>query len=57
MNTAILGALMELGKDSPILTQDAFRNGIKQTFAAKPKLIDVNLEVLEAGAKWLRDNS
>ena len=48
---------MELGKDSPILTQDAFRNGIKQTFAAKPKLIDVNLEVLEAGAKWLRDNS
>ena len=57
MNTAILGALMELGKDSPILTQDAFRNGIKQTFAAKPKLIDVNLEVREAGAKWLRDNS
>ena len=56
MNTAILGALMELGKDSPILTQDAFRNGIMQTFAAKPKLIDVNLEVLEAGAKWLRDN-
>ncbi|MCQ2977077.1 MAG: 2-oxoacid:acceptor oxidoreductase family protein [archaeon] len=56
MNTAILGALMELGKDSPILSSDAFRNGIKHTFAAKPKLIDINIEVLEAGAKWLREN-
>lgn len=56
MNTAILGALMELGKESPILSQEAFANGIKETFAAKPKLIDVNLEVLEAGAKWLREN-
>ena len=56
MNTAILGALMELGKDSPILSQDAFAEGIKETFAAKPKLIDINLKVLEAGAKWLREN-
>ena len=56
MNTAILGALMELGKNSPILSQEAFRNGIKETFIAKPKLIDINLKVLEAGAKWLREN-
>ena len=56
MNTAILGALMELGKDSPILSQEAFKNGIRETFAAKPKLIDINIEVLEAGAKWLREN-
>jgi 2-oxoisovalerate ferredoxin oxidoreductase beta subunit len=56
MNTAILGALMELGKDSPILSQDAFAEGIKETFAAKPKLIDINLKVLDAGAKWLREN-
>lgn len=56
MNTAILGALMELGKDSPILSQEAFKNGIRETFAAKPKLIDVNIDVLEAGAKWLREN-
>ncbi len=56
MNTAILGALMELGKDSPILSQNAFAEGIKETFAAKPKLIDINLKVLEAGAKWLREN-
>ena len=55
MNTAILGALMELGKDSPILSQNAFAEGIKETFAAKPKLIDINLKVLEAGAKWLRE--
>lgn len=57
MNTAILGVLMELGKKSPIMSQDAFKNGIRDTFAAKPKLIDVNLEVLDAGAKWLRENS
>ena len=56
MNTAILGALMELGKDSPILSQNAFAEGIKETFAAKPKLIDINLKVLDAGAKWLREN-
>jgi 2-oxoisovalerate ferredoxin oxidoreductase beta subunit len=56
MNTAILGALMELGADSPILSKEAFENGIKDTFAAKPKLIDVNLKVLEAGATWLREN-
>ncbi len=56
MNTAILGALMELGKDSPILSQEAFRNGIRDTFASKPKLIDINLDVLDAGAEWLRGN-
>ena len=56
MNTAILGALMELGADSPILSKEAFENGIKDTFAAKPKLIDLNLKVLDAGATWLREN-
>jgi 2-oxoisovalerate ferredoxin oxidoreductase beta subunit len=38
------------------LSKEAFENGIKDTFAAKPKLIDVNLKVLEAGATWLREN-
>lgn len=55
MNTAILGVLMEIGKN--ILPNNAYYNGIKEIFASKPKLIDLNIEVLEAGAKWMRDNS
>ena len=55
MNTAILGVLMEIGKN--ILSKNAYFDGIKEIFASKPKLIDLNIEVLEAGAKWLGDNS
>ena len=57
MNTAILGVLMEITKDQKILSKDAYYEGIKEIFASKPKLIDLNLEVLEAGAKWMRENS
>lgn len=57
MNTAILGVLMEIGKDMNILSKDAYYQGIKEIFDSKPKLIDLNIEVLEAGAKWMRDNS
>jgi 2-oxoisovalerate ferredoxin oxidoreductase beta subunit len=55
MNTAVLGVLMERGKN--ILSKNAYYDGIKEIFASKPKLIDLNIEVLEAGAKWLRDDS
>jgi 2-oxoisovalerate ferredoxin oxidoreductase beta subunit len=57
MNTAILGVLMEVSKDKNILSKEAYYNGIKEIFASKPKLIDLNIEVLEAGAKWMRENS
>ncbi|MCL2115443.1 MAG: 2-oxoacid:acceptor oxidoreductase family protein [Methanobrevibacter sp.] len=57
MNTAILGVLMEIGKNMNILSKDAYCEGIREIFASKPKLIDINIEVLEAGAKWMRDNS
>jgi len=52
-NTAILGALLEIGE---IISVDAYKEGIKEIFASKPKLIQLNIDVLEAGAKWMREN-
>jgi len=52
-NTAILGVLMEIGE---IIPADAYKEGIKEIFASKPKLVQLNIDVLEAGAKWMKDN-
>lgn len=52
-NTAILGVLMEVGG---IISADAYKEGIKEIFSSKPKLIQLNIDVLEAGAKWIKDN-
>ncbi|HPJ30047.1 MAG TPA: 2-oxoacid:acceptor oxidoreductase family protein [Methanothrix sp.] len=51
-NTAMFGALMERGKLG--LPREAFGGAFKRTFAKKPKLIPLNLEILEAGAKSVR---
>lgn len=48
-NTAMLGALMEAGFLG--LSKNAFKSALERTFAKKPKLVALNLEVLEAGAK------
>ncbi|RBQ22473.1 Ketoisovalerate oxidoreductase subunit VorA [Candidatus Methanobinarius endosymbioticus] len=53
-NTAMLGVLMELGD---IITDNAYKEGIKEIFSSKPKLIQLNINVLEAGAKWMKENS
>lgn len=53
-NTVLLGALMELNK---LISEESYKNSIKQMFASKPKVIDINLQVLEAGAKWMKENS
>ena len=53
-NTAILGVLMEIGE---IISENSYKQGIEEIFASKPKLIQLNIDVLEAGAKWMRDNS
>jgi 2-oxoisovalerate ferredoxin oxidoreductase beta subunit len=55
MNTAILGVLMEIGRN--ILSKNAYNQWIREIFASKPKLINLNIEVLEAGAKWMKNNS
>jgi 2-oxoisovalerate ferredoxin oxidoreductase beta subunit len=49
-NTVMLGAIMALGLTP--LPEEAFREAVRETFAAKPKLIEPNLRVLEAGAAW-----
>ncbi len=53
-NTALLGVLMEL---SDALPQEAYEKAIREMFASKPKVIDVNINVLRAGAEWLKNNS
>lgn len=49
-NTAMLGVLMALGVTG--IPEEAFVPAVKQAFAGKPKLIPVNLDVLEAGRQW-----
>jgi 2-oxoisovalerate ferredoxin oxidoreductase beta subunit len=51
-NTAMFGALMETGNLG--LPREAFGGAFKRTFAKKPKLIPLNLEILEAGARSVR---
>ena len=53
-NTALLGALTEL---TDVLKRESYENAIREMFAAKPKVIDVNIDVLKAGAEWLKNNS
>lgn len=53
-NTALLGVLMAF--ECTGLPEDVFKKSIEHTFSKKPKLIPLNLEILEAGAKWAREN-
>lgn len=51
-NTAMFGALMQAGNLG--LPKEAYGNAFKVTFAMKPKLISLNLEILEAGAQAVK---
>jgi 2-oxoisovalerate ferredoxin oxidoreductase beta subunit len=51
-NTAMFGALMQAGDLG--LPQEAYSNAFRVTFAKKPKLIPLNLEILEAGAQAVK---
>lgn len=53
-NTVMLGVIMEMGITG--LPEKVFREAVEHTFHRKPKLIPVNLEILESGAKWAREN-
>ncbi len=53
-NTALIGVLMGL---SDTLKQESYEEAIRNMFASKPKVIDVNIDVLRAGAEWLKNNS
>ncbi|HSQ01974.1 MAG TPA: 2-oxoacid:acceptor oxidoreductase family protein [Methanobacterium sp.] len=52
-NTAMLGVLMAVSTD---LSEEVYMDAVKQAFAKKPKMIPVNLDVLESGAEWARKN-
>lgn len=54
LNTAMLGVIMAITTTG--LSRDDFRHAIQDTFAKKPKLVDLNLAILEAGARWAREN-
>ncbi|KZX13484.1 2-oxoacid:acceptor oxidoreductase family protein [Methanobrevibacter filiformis] len=57
INTVMLGVLMEYGKKiNKEISKESFHQGIKETFRSKPKLIDKNIEILEAGSNWAREN-
>ncbi|NYT02673.1 MAG: ketoisovalerate oxidoreductase [Methanosarcinales archaeon] len=53
VNTAMFGALMEAGDLG--LPREAYGNAFKYTFAKKPKLIPLNLEILEMGARSVKE--
>jgi len=54
VNTVMLGVIMEMNYTG--LTRNVFKEAIKHTFHRKPKLIPINLEILEAGAQWAKEN-
>jgi 2-oxoisovalerate ferredoxin oxidoreductase beta subunit len=53
VNTVMLGVVMAM--TSTGLSPEDFRHAIQDTFAKKPKLSSINLDILEAGAKWAHD--
>jgi 2-oxoisovalerate ferredoxin oxidoreductase beta subunit len=53
-NTAMLGVIMALGVTD--LPENVFQEAVEYTFHRKPKLVPVNLDILEAGAEWARRN-
>jgi 2-oxoisovalerate ferredoxin oxidoreductase beta subunit len=53
-NTVMLGVMMALGITR--LSEEAFELAIAESFAKKPKLVPLNVEMLRLGAKWARAN-
>ena len=53
-NTVMIGVMMALGKTK--LSDAAYVKAIEENFAAKAKLIPLNIDVLKAGEKWAKEN-
>jgi 2-oxoisovalerate ferredoxin oxidoreductase beta subunit len=53
-NTVMLGVLMQAGVTG--LDRDDYMEAIGENFASRPKLIEINRQILEAGAEWAADN-
>lgn len=54
LNTVMLGVIMTV--TSTGLSHEDFKHAIQDTFAKKPKLVKLNLDILEAGAAWAMEN-
>jgi 2-oxoisovalerate ferredoxin oxidoreductase beta subunit len=52
-NTAMFGTLMQAGNLG--LPKEAYGNAFQVIFAKKPKLMPLNLEILEAGAQAVKE--
>jgi 2-oxoisovalerate ferredoxin oxidoreductase beta subunit len=53
-NTALLGALMELGLLN--IPEEHVLSSLDESFSAKPKLVGINRKVYAAARAWARDN-
>ncbi|HOQ20454.1 MAG TPA: 2-oxoacid:acceptor oxidoreductase family protein [Methanothermobacter sp.] len=53
-NTVMLGVLMESGLTK--ISRRSFEEAIKFIFSGKKKIIDINLKLLDIGARWAREN-
>jgi 2-oxoisovalerate ferredoxin oxidoreductase beta subunit len=53
-NSFMLGVLM--GLNATGLEEEAFKEALAENFAGKPKVIEFNQKVLDAGARWAREN-
>lgn len=53
-NTVMLGVLMAMGVTN--LPNNVFKEALEHTFHKKPKLVNVNLEILEIGVQWAHKN-
>jgi 2-oxoisovalerate ferredoxin oxidoreductase beta subunit len=53
-NSFMLGVLMALNATG--LEEKVFKDALAENFAGKPRVIEFNQMVLEAGAQWAREN-
>ncbi|HET8686371.1 MAG TPA: 2-oxoacid:acceptor oxidoreductase family protein, partial [Methanosarcina sp.] len=53
-NSFMLGVLM--GLNATGLEEEVFKEALAENFAGKPRVIEFNQMVLEAGAQWAREN-
>jgi len=51
-NTVMLGVLMELGLTK--LSRESFEDALRFIFSGKEKIININLKLLDIGARWAR---
>ncbi len=52
-NTAMLGVLMAISTE---LSKEVFKDAVRQAFAKKPRMVSINLEILESGFEWAKKN-